>query len=211
MADKETEKQGIFGKLFSVITGAPASKTEDDAKIGEHAPKEKEPEDVRFVRQFTQNGGFFLYCGTTNEIIDGLHNMIAEHNLANIGSPDPNIFSFLKSNNIPKVEANIEKCDTICTNCEALIAFNGGIMINEFHTHGLRIDEMPKYHIVFGKTSQLVENLSSAMTRVNHQYRENRPMQIAVLKGAKDPQVNLASADPNKDRTLFLLLIEDSL
>jgi len=211
MADKETDKQGIFGKLMSVITGAPAIKSDKDATSGDHAPKEKEPEDVRFVRQFTQNGGFFLYCGTTNEIIDGLHNMIAEHNLNNIGSPDANIFSFLSANNIPKLQADINQCDTICTNCEALIAFNGGIMINEFHTHGLRIDEMPKYHILFGKTSQLVENLSGAMTRVNHQYRENRPMQISVLKGAKDPQVNLAAADPNKDRTLFLLLIEDSL
>jgi hypothetical protein len=70
---------------------------------------------------------------------------------------------------------------------------------------------MPKYHIVFGRTSQLVESLSNAMTLVNHHYRDKRPMQISVLKGSKDPQVNLAAADPNKNRVLFLLLIEDTL
>jgi len=72
------------------------------------------------------------------------------------------------------------------------------------------MDDMPKYHIVIGKTSQLVENLHGAMSRVNQQYRDNRPGQISVLKGMNDQQVKLASADPNKNRLLFLLLIEDS-
>lgn len=211
MTEKETEKQGIFGKIISVITGAPVSKSEKEESGGDHGPKENEPEDIRFVRQFTQNGGFFLYCGTKAELVESIFNIIEEHKLMALGSPDANLFSFLKSHNIPKLESDLAQCDTICTNCEALIAFNGGIMINEFQTSGVRLDDMPKYHIIFGKTSQLVENLSSAMTRVNHQYRQQRPLQISVLKGAKDPQVNLAAADPNKNRTLFLLLIEDSL
>jgi L-lactate utilization protein LutC len=92
-----------------------------------------------------------------------------------------------------------------------MIAFNGGIMVNENQTKGLKINDMPKYHIILGKTSQLVENLSAAMTRVNQLYRENRPMHISTLRGPQDEQVKLASADPNKGRVLLLLLIEDSL
>lgn len=211
MQDKETDKQGIFGKIMSVITGSPAVKPSRDESSSEHSPQDKEPEDVRFVRNFTQHGGYFLYCGTKNEIVDGLLNIVAEHHLTAVGSPDPSLVSLLKSTTMSQFSTEQKEWDTVFTNCEALIAFNGGIMINEFHTGGLRIDDLPKYHIVFGRTSQLVESLSDAMTRVNHKHRNNRPFQSAVLKGAKDPQVLQASADPNKNRVLFLLLIEDSL
>ena len=163
------------------------------------------------MRHFTQSGGYFLYCGTKGEIIDALRDIISEHNLMGIGSPDDNVLSFLKQGGIPKVLSNLDECDTICTYCEALMAFNGGIMIDEYQTKGVRIDQMPKYHIVMGKTSQLVESLSSAMSKINQQYRDQRPMQISQLKAPLDEQVKLASADPNKGRTLFLLLIEDLL
>jgi len=210
MAEKETGKKSFFGKLIDVITGSPITEPVGAVKAGQFAPKEKAPQDVRFVEKFTQNGGLFVYCGTKNEVIASLKNIIEEHQLMSIGSPDDELLSFLKENKIPKLYDNLKDCDTICTYCEALIAFNGGIMINEHQTNGVRIDDMPKYHIVIGKTSQLVDSLHFAMTRVNQLYRDNRPGQISVLKGPKDEQVIQASADPNKNRMLFLLFIEDS-
>ena len=211
MAEKESKKKGFLGKFFDVLTGSPSSASSEEDEKGKFAPVEKEPIDVRFVRHFTHSGGYFLYCGTKGEVIDALKDIISEHNLMGIGSPDDNVISFLKQGGIPKVLTNLDECDTICTYCEALMAFNGGIMIDEFQTKGVRIDQMPKYHIVLGKTSQLVESLSSAMSKINQQYRDHRPMQISQLKAPLDEQVKLASADPNKGRTLFLLLIEDLL
>jgi hypothetical protein len=211
MAEKDSNKKSFLGKFFQVLSGAPSSGAETEDGKGKFAPKEDEPLDVRFVRHFTESGGFFLYCGTKNELNDGLRDIIDEHNLLALGSPDENIMSFLKQAGIPKLNNNLDECDTICTYCEALMAFNGGIMVNENQTKGVKINNMPKYHIVIGKTSQLVENLSAAMTRVNQRYRENRPMSISTLRGPQDEQVKLASADPNKNRILFLLLIEDSL
>lgn len=210
MADKETSMKGFFSKLIDVISGTPAVEQSGTEQPGQFAPKEKAPLDVRFVEQFTQNGGLFVYCGTKNELISSLKSIIEEHQLMSIGAPDKNLFSFLQDNGAPKLIENLSDCDTICTYCEALIAFNGGIMINEHQTGGVRIDDMPKYHIVIGKTSQLVESLHFAMTRVNQLYRDNRPGQISVLKGPKDEQVIQASADPNKNRILFLLFIEDT-
>jgi hypothetical protein len=210
MPESQSKKKGFFGKIIDVISGNPASSEETPEK-GKFAPKKDEAIDVRFVRHFTKNGGLFLYCGTNKDVINALKEFSNEHGLMGIGSPDDNASSYLKQTGIKNYNADIKNCDTIFTYCEAMIAFNGGIMVNENQTKGLKINDMPKYHIILGKTSQLVENLSAAMTRVNQLYRENRPMHISTLRGPQDEQVKLASADPNKGRVLFLLLIEDTL
>ena len=44
---------------------------------------------------------------------------------------------------------------------------------------------------------------------INQKYRDNRPSNIAVIRAPHDQAVELASADPNKGRTVFLILIED--
>lgn len=210
MPESQSKKKGFFGKIIDVISGNPAS-SEETSEKGKFAPKKDEAIDVRFVRHFTKNGGLFLYCGTNQDVVDALKDFSKEHNLMGIGSPDDNASSYLKKTGLPNFNPDINDCDTIFTYCEAMIAFNGGIMVNENQTKGLKINDMPKYHIILAKTSQLVENLSAAMTRVNQLYRENRPMHISTLRGPQDEQVKLASADPNKGRVLFLLLIEDLL
>jgi hypothetical protein len=210
MPEQQSKKRGLFGKIADIISGSPAKGEKDPVK-GKFAPRKEEPKDVRFVRHFTRNGGLFVYCSKPQEVIDALGEFSKEYNLMNIGSPDENAKSYLKKTGISNFCDDLDKCDTIFTYCEAMMAFNGGIMVNENQTRGLNINNMPSCHIILGKTSQLVENLSAAMTRVNRLYRNNRPMHISTLRGAQDEQVKLASADPNKGRTLFLLLMEDSL
>ena len=211
MAEKESKKKGFLGKFFDVLSGSPVPTGKPEDEHGKFAPEEKEPDHVRFVRQFTESGGFFIYCGTKTEVIDALNDILEEHNLLGIGSPDENVLTLLKQLNINRVNQKVKECDTICTYCESMIAFNGGIMMTENQTNGLKIDQMPKYHIILGKTSQIVEKLSDAMGRINQHYRNNRPAQISQLRAPNDEQVRIANADPNKGRVLFVLLIEDLL
>lgn len=210
MADKQTGKPNFFSKLFGVLSGAPDQTVSGNEETGKHAPVEKESIDVTFVKNLTQNGGQFVYCGSNEELTASFKKILDEYNLTSVGSPDNNLMSFLKKIQVPNLGPNLNECDTICTYCEALIASNGGIMVNDQQTSGVRIDEMPSHHIVIGRTSQLVDNLHGAMSHVNHKYRNNRPSQIGVLKGPNDESVRLADADPNKNRFIFLLLVEDS-
>ena len=210
MADKQTGKPNFFSKLFGVLSGAPDQSVSGNEETGKYAPVEKESIDVTFVKNLTQNGGQFVYCGSNEELTASFKKILDEYNLTSVGSPDNNLMSFLKKIQVPNLGPNLNECDTICTYCEALIASNGGIMVNDQQTSGVRIDEMPSHHIVIGRTSQLVDNLHGAMSHVNHKYRNNRPSQIGVLKGPNDESVRLADADPNKNRFIFLLLVEDS-
>lgn len=209
MAENESKKKGFLGKFLDVISGSPTQMGRTDEEKGKFAPKEKEPNDVRFVRQFTEAGGFFIYCGTKSEVSDAINDILEEDNLFGLGSPDKKVLAQLKQLGIRRLNENLQDCDAICTYCETMIAFNGGIMMTEHQTNGMRIEQMPKYHIVLGKTSQIVEKLSDAMIVINQLYRNNRPMQITQLKAPHDEHVKIASADPNKGRVLFVLLIED--
>ena len=157
MAEKQAGISNFFSKLFGVLSGTPEEINSGEEETGKHAPVEKESVDVTFVKNLTQSGGQFVYCSSNEELAQSFKKIIDEYNLMSVGSPDDNLMSFLKKIQIPKLFTDLKDCDTICTYCEALIASNGGIMVNDQQTSGIRIDQMPSYHIVIGRTSQLVE------------------------------------------------------
>ncbi|GGH77143.1 MAG: hypothetical protein EP346_00820 [Bacteroidetes bacterium] len=205
-------KPGLFGKFFSVLSGKPDESREDDTpEKSPYAPKEEEPIDLRFVQTYTQNGGHFLYCETLEEAYINVKKICTEAKIQHLFTPEQSISSSLKKLDLPVQEDNPSISDGICTTCEALVAFNGGIMVTDYQLGIYKISELPETHILLARTSQVVDSLSSGMSRINNTYREKRPNQITTLKGALSESVRQASADPNKNRSLYLLLIEDDL
>ena len=84
-------------------------------------------------------------------------------------------------------------------------------MVHNHHTGGRRLSDLPEHHVIIAYTSQIVANLRDGMTSINLKYRDNRPGNIAVIRAPHDQNVQMASADPNKDRNVFLVLIEDEI
>lgn len=205
-------KPGLFGKFFSVLSGKPEDTREDDApEKSPYAPKEEEPLDLRFVQTYTQSGGHFLYCESMDEAMVNVKKIFLEKNLQRVFSPEESLRTLLQKNDIPVDPEKPNVSDCICTTGEALVAFNGGIMITDYQLGPYKLAELPETHIILARTSQVVDSLSSGMSRINATYREKRPNQIITLKGAMSESVRQASADPNKNRTLYLLLLEDDL
>lgn len=206
-------KPGLFGKFLSVLSGRPDNGSDDETPEAKspYAPKEEEPIDLRFVKTYTQNGGHFLYCETFEEAIINVQKITAEQGLQRLFTPESSLSDPLKKNGLVTESEKLDLCDGICTTCEALVAFNGGIMITDHQLGIYKISELPETHIILARTGQVVDSLSSGMSRINNTYRNNRPNQITTLKGAQSESVRQASADPNKNRTLYLLLIEDDL
>ncbi|NVK05107.1 MAG: hypothetical protein HWD92_09800 [Flavobacteriia bacterium] len=206
-------KPGLFGKFLSVLSGRPEDGNDEETPEAKspYAPKEEEPIDLQFVKTYTQNGGHFLYCESYEEAIMNVQKICTEQNLQRLYVPEDSISDPLKKNGLAVETENLNICDGICTTCEALVAFNGGIMITNYQLGIYKISELPETHIILAKTGQVVDSLSSGMSRINSTYRSDRPNQITTLKGANSESVRQASADPNKNRTLYLLLIEDDL
>lgn len=205
-------KPGLFGKFFSVLSGKPDDSRDDETpEKSPYAPKEEEPIDLRFVQTYTRNGGHFLYCESLEEAFINVQKICLELKLQQVFAPEDSTYAPLKKAGLNVTKENPSLSDGICTTCEALDAFNGGIMVTDYQLGIYKISDLPETHIILARTSQVVDSLSSGMRKINSTYKEKRPNQITTLKGSNSESVRQAAADPNKKRTLYLLLIEDDL
>lgn len=203
---------GFIGKMLAVLSGRPDLEPSEPTITAKsrYAPKEKDPLDLKFVKRFTESGGYFLFCDSAEEVQANIRNIFAETQPRSFWCPETAISPLVSTAGIPLAESNTD-ADAMITTCEALVAFTGGIMITDAQTKGLKASHFPAVHVVLAHTSQLVESLSDGMRRINNATREQRPQQIITLKGKNDESVRQASADPNKHRELYLLLFEKTL
>ena len=208
---KQIYNLDFIKKIIKVITGAPDETSEE--KLGgksKYAPSKKDPIDLRFVEQFTRNGGHFLYCEDWDEVKSNITSIAKEEKIEVFYSAEEELKISIRELDI-SISDNAQECTAICSNCEALVAFNGGIMIDDLQTGGHKLSELPTLHIVIGRTTQMSENLHAGMARINNKYKDKRPGQITTLKGSKAESVQMAKIDHNKHRVLYLLLLEDEL
>ncbi len=197
---------GFFSKLTSTFRKeALSSKSEK----GKFAPLDQIPLDEKFVSQFTEGGGNFVYCANKIDAVTSLSHYCSEQGWKGVFISSPELAEWENKITIKTTFQNDGQFPVVLSACEALIAFNGGIMVHGHHTGGRKLADLPKNHILIAFTSQIVANLRDGMTAINQKYRENRPGNIAVIRAPHDQNVELAAADPNKDRTVFLILIED--
>jgi len=206
----QQEKKGFLSKLKDAILGVPTEPDSDVRKGGKYSPKILESIDIRFAEKFTKSGGNFIYCQNTNELKENLGRICTEENITFIFTCEKEIKTILNGVDVI-ISEDSNRSNAIFSTCEALIAFNGGVIINELQTKGIRLGELPEVHIVIGKTSQLVETLHAGMAIINNKYKSNRPSQNTTLRGGKDENNPLAPHDLNAKRTLYLLLLEDEL
>lgn len=197
---------GFFSKLTSSFR-KPAKEGGSDS--GKFAPDKTMPLDEKFVSQFTEGGGNFIYCFDRNDAITALKQYCAEQDWHGMFISSPQIADWENDVQLQTTFQNDGQFPVVLSTCEALIAFNGGIMIHGHHTGGRKLGDLPKNHIVIAYTSQIVANLHDGMTAINQKYRDQRPGNIAVIRAPHDQAVELAAADPNKGRTVLLILIED--
>jgi hypothetical protein len=201
-------RKGFFSKLVSSLK---SSETTEPSKEGQFAPEDKLPLDEKFVSQFHEGGGHFIYCASEQDALAGLEQYASEHSWPGIYISDESLRTFENKLGLKITFNNDGQMPAVVSGCEALIAFNGGIMVHNHHTGGRRLSDLPQHHVIFAYTSQIVANLRDGMTSINLKYRENRPGNIAVIRAPHDQNVQMASADPNKDRNVFLVLIEDEI
>ncbi len=204
------EKKGFLSKLRRVILGEPSEASINEVERGKYSPKALEPIDVRFVEMFTKSGGLFIYCQDNKELNENIERVCTEENITFVYSCEEEIKNILSTVDV-MISQDASRSNAICSTCEALVAYNGGVMINEWQTGGIRLGDLPDVHIVIGRTSQIVENLHAGMAIINNKYRDKRPSQNTTLKGAGDKSNPLASNDLNANRVLYLLLLEDVL
>lgn len=200
---------------MDILSGRPTPETKPKEKnppVIEFPSEENDPTDLGFVKKFTASGGKFLYCENEDEAYEYLANIMAESGIHKVYGVEANLNSILRKAHIEVDENDWENSDAFCTSCEYLVSFNGGIMISANQLHGKKLDELPDTFITIGRTSQITDNLRSALAGIRMRYKNNLPSQITTIKGPKKVE-NLEENDQGKicNKEIYLLLLEDQL
>ncbi len=211
MRNPEKKKRWL-GKFLSTLSGKPIESEEEDPLEIIHVPKQKEPIDLSFVKNFTASGGKFFYCEKEEETLNYLQNIIREANLETISCHDKNLQSILSKAGITYIETSPANPDAFCCDCEFLISLSGEIMISTNQTRDKKLADLPKIFIVISKTSQIVKNLRVALNGIQAKYKGNIPSQITTIKDSMKENNIMKQADNQfRSKDIYLLLLEDRL
>ncbi len=203
---------GLFGKFFSILSGAPEhSVQESNDSSKRFLSSSDDPVDLSFVKRFTDGGGYFVYCGSEKEIINNLKDAALEFGESHFFLPENPLVNWFEKSGLTIAKNNPLDANAMASTCHAAIAQTGGIMISDIQTSGLKFAQLPAIHLVFARVSQVVNSLSDGMAAINKYHRNQRPRAIITLKGKMDESVMQAKVDPNKGRQIYFFLVEDHL
>ena len=168
------------------------------------------PLDDIFVQNFIQKGGKFLYCTHQEEVNQNLVNIINENQWEKVVCVNEDLKKILTIIDTENT-SDINNDYPFLTFCEHLISAEGSIMFSSEQVHEKKIVDLPKYFIVFAKTSQLVRNKSEALMGLRKTYNKNFPTNISSIKSYIPERVDedFLNYGNNNAKSLYLLLLED--
>lgn len=168
------------------------------------------PLDDKFVQNFIQKGGKFLYCTHQEELNQNLLNIIDENQWEKVVCINDDLKKILTIVDTEST-SEINNDYPFLSFCEHLISDEGSIMFSSEQVHEKKIVDLPDHFIVFAKTSQLVRNKSEALMGLRKTYKKNFPTNISSIKSYVPERVDedFLNYGNNNAKSLYLLLLED--
>lgn len=77
----------------------------------------------------------------------------------------------------------LEQCDVGISECDALIAQTGTVLVTSRSAGGRALSCLPPHHVVIARREQLVPDLPAAMALVKQKYAGNFPSMISFITG----------------------------
>ena len=77
----------------------------------------------------------------------------------------------------------MEKCDAGITECDALIAQTGGVVVTSRSAGGRALSVLPPHHVVIARREQLVADLPAAFAFLQQKYAPEFPSMISFITG----------------------------
>ncbi|WP_405291136.1 LUD domain-containing protein [Algibacter sp. Ld11] len=199
--------------LFRKIFGLKADKSDDELKSadrGRYMPEVKLPIDERFTINFKANGGKFLYCENLSEVFQNFQNIIEENDWDSkkVLLLDSNLKDKFKNSDLKSTKV-ISESTYFLTTCENLIANDGSLLISSNQIFEKKLNELPLNFVVFGTTSQMVENIGEGLRGIKSKNRQKIPTNITTIKQFKAQDDKDFLSYGSSAKNLYLLLLED--
>lgn len=192
-------------------------KNEDETKEKEldykYLPKKDEYIEERFTKNFSENGGKFLYASTREECNDFFQKILDENNWnkKTILCFKKNLINdFFNDVNFETNKTNLNS-NLLITGCEFLVAKDGSILVSAHQIKSYKIKDIPINIIVLAKTSQLSETVSKGLEGIRIKYSNNLPSNITSIKNfncEENEKLNFLTYGTSS-KNLYLILLED--
>lgn len=195
-------------KLFGLSDSEPSKPTTYEEK-SPYAPTEKLPIDDRFMKNFIENGGKFIYCENIDELKENFTLILEENNWFEKTATcfDMRLNNLLEENNVNCLDKS--NPEFFFSFCEKLIAQDGSILLSSNQLKHHKPQELPKNMVVYATTSQIVENKSDGLQFIKKRYNKNYPTNITTVQHFKKTKENDFMHYGSVEKTLYLLLLED--
>jgi L-lactate dehydrogenase complex protein LldG len=83
----------------------------------------------------------------------------------------------------PYAVNELENCDAGITECDALIAQTGSVLVTSRSAGGRALSVLPPHHVVLARKDQLIADLPEAFDRLKTKYASNYPSFISLITG----------------------------
>lgn len=194
----------FFNKIFKKKTESPV---EAEGKVNVN---EDISIDQKFVKNFIQKGGKFLYCSDVKESKSNLEHVLHENDWNEIICFDTKLTDLLTNIDMSSTK-KIKSDFPFFTHCESLIANDGSIMFSSKQLFDKKLNNFPNGFIVFAKTSQIVQDTREGISGIRNRSEKNEATIISSIKDfiPDKKETDFMTYGNTNSKTLYLLLLED--
>ncbi|SDS10533.1 LUD domain-containing protein [Christiangramia echinicola] len=181
----------------------------ENADRGKYMPEVKLPTDERFMLNFKNNGGKFLYCVEDSEIQEAFDNILMENDWYETECCcfDEKLKSKFEGFNLEfNKSANAE---FYLSTCEFLVANDGSILISSNQIKERKLHELPANFIILASTSQLIDTIGEGLRGIKFKNKQQIPSNITTIKNFETQKEGDFMTYGSSTKNLYLLLLED--
>ena len=197
----------FFNKLFKGNPRTNKSKEDQEHEQSKFMPKVKVAIEERFIINFIDNGGKFLYSENYNELNENLSLILKENNWVkeDLLITNNKIKSNYKLPNSIKVNQENSKC--FVTDCENLIADDGSILISSNQIEEKNLSDFPSNLIILSETTKFKNSIGEGLAEIKSKSKKI-PSNITTIKNFQISQEKDFLSYGTSAKNLYLILLE---
>jgi len=197
----------FFNNLFKGNPRTNKSKEGQEREQSKFMPKVKVAIEERFIVNFIDNGGKFLYSENYNELNENLSLILKENNW--IKEDLLIINNTIKSNyKLPNsIKVNQENPKCFVTDCENLIANDGSVLISSNQIEEKNLSGFPNNLIILSDTKKFKNNIGEGLAEIKSKSKKI-PSNITTIKNFHISQEKGFLSYGTNAKNLYLILLE---
>jgi L-lactate dehydrogenase complex protein LldG len=203
-------KENILKKIRQALTQPvplPFPQTENAEDI---FVKQTEDPAIIFGEAFTKLQGKLVYCHNNDELLRHFAALVKSREWSNIYCREEQFVPMIHWIEMQPVQ-DLESCDVSITGCEFLVARTGTIVMSSAQESGRTTSVYAPVHICVAFTSQLVDEVKTALDLLKTKYKQQMPSLITFATGPSrtaDIEKTLVTG-VHGPKEVFCFLLED--